>query len=159
MRNTLLAPVCDDACRVLDVLTRGLGPGEGRTLREPSGVHMPLRARRLEDCVAGERFAVGHYHEGRTGTVLTVVPDPEIELLRAPSGMWTPLSHRMPLATGVTVTVTAGSVNVVAVAAHPRLVKLVEVWIANVDANLLRPGLLAGEMRSVAARGGTTSAA
>jgi hypothetical protein len=146
MQHSSVKPVCEAARRLLDELARGLAPGGERNVREPSGVHMPLFVRRLDDCDAGSCFAFGHYHEGRTGTVLTLVPDPEVQLLRAPSGKWTPLSYRTPLAAGAAVIVAAGSVSVVDVAGHSRLVKLVDVWMVNVKANLLVSDLPAKEL-------------
>ena len=141
--------ICDSARRVLDEVTRGLSVGDGRTVSEPSGIHMALRVLRLDDRCAGHRFAVGHYHESAEGRWRTLVGDPEVELLWRPPHDWFPLSLRTPFAFVVTADV-GDTLRVLHPIEQERLVKLVDVWMANVKMNLLRSDGLAEEMRGVA---------
>jgi hypothetical protein len=136
MQKGLPKTVCATAGQVLDRVARDLEPGEGRTLREPSGVHMALRVRRLADDAPSLRFVVGHYHESAVGTAQVLVGDPEVMLLRTESGDWVPVSFRTPFTHVVSVEA-HDSVRLLRGPEHPRLVKLVEVWMRNVEANLL----------------------
>jgi len=123
--------VCSSASATLELLTDGLERGGRAEFRDPTGVHMTLYVERLQDARAGSLFIVAHYHRGRE-----LVPDPEVALLRR-SDAWTPLSIALPLS----VVVTAGNDGIVIGGRreeHRRLVKLVDVWMANVSANLLR---------------------
>jgi hypothetical protein len=114
-------------------------------VREPSDVHMPLRVRRLDDVAPGSLFSVGHYHESTAGTAHTLVADPEVVFLRADSGDWVSLSFRAPFAHVATVDV-GDSIRLLRAAEHATLVKLVEVWMRNVEVNLLHGGGLEEEI-------------
>ncbi len=125
-------PVCSSASDTLELLTSDLEPGGRAEFRDRAGVHMTLFVERLPDVPTGSLFIVAHYHRGREP-----IPDPEVALLRSSGGRWTPLSIALPQS----VVVTAGNDGVVIEGRrdeHRRLVKLVDVWMANVSANLLR---------------------
>lgn len=97
---------------------------------------MTLHVERLADVSDRSCFIVAHRHPAREP-----VPDPEVTLLRTADGCWSPLSIALPLSH----LVTAGTDGVVIATRrddHRRLVKLVEVWIANVRLGLLKQGLL-----------------
>jgi hypothetical protein len=141
--------VCDAARLALDRLTLDIGPGGERTVLEPSGLHMPLRVRRFNDSAHGSLFSVGHYHESTVGTVRALVGDPEVVLLRVQSGVWIPLSLRTPFA-NVAMAETSGFPRPRLSSEHARLVKLVEVWMRNVEANLLRGNVLEEQINRAA---------
>lgn len=124
--------VCQSAAATLELLTNGLQPGERVEVRDRAGVHMTLHVEQLPDGPAGALFVFAHRHVGRLP-----VPDPAVSLLRSTDGRWTPLSITLPLSH----IVTAGTDGVVVAARrdeHRRLVKLVDVWMANVRAGLLQ---------------------
>ncbi len=122
--------VCQTAASTLDFLTRDIEPGERVEVRDRTGIHMTLHVERLPDGPAGSLFIVAHRHVGREP-----VPDPEVALLRTADGCWTPLSITLPLSH--LVTVGPDGVFVARRDEHRRLVKLVELWMANVRLGLL----------------------
>jgi hypothetical protein len=124
--------ICSSASDTLELLTRDLEPGGRAEFRDRAGVHMTLFVERLPDVPAGSLFIVAHYHRGREP-----IPDPEVALLRRHDGRWIPLSIALPLCVVVT-TGNEGVMTEVPSDEHCRLVKLVDVWMANVRANLLR---------------------
>jgi len=124
--------VCSSASATLKLLTDGLEPGGRAEFRDRSGLHMTLYVERLQDARSGSVFVVAHYHRGREP-----MPDPEVALLLRPDGSWTPLSIALPLS----IVVTAGNDGIVIGGRrdeHHRLVKLVDIWMANVRVGLLR---------------------
>ncbi len=127
--------VCSSASATLELLTRDLELGERAEFRDPAGVHMTLYVSPLQVVSAGPSFTIAHAHVGHLGEL---IPDPMVTLLRSLDGSWTPLEISTPFA--CIVTAEAGdSARVVLRDEHRRLVKLVEVWMRNVRANLL-PG-------------------
>lgn len=124
--------VCPSASETLNHLTDGLQLGERIEVRDRAGVHMTLHVDRLPDSPAGALFVFAHRHVGRQP-----VPDPAVSLLRSPHGRWIPLSITLPLSHIVTAD-TDGVVVAGRRDEHRRLVKLVDVWMANVRAGLLQ---------------------
>lgn len=123
--------VCQAAAATLELLTRDLEPGERAEARDRTGVHMTLHVERLADGPAGSLFVLAHRHHGREP-----VPDPAVVLL-CDGEYWTPLSITLPLSH----VLTAGMDGVVIATRrdeHRRLVQLVDVWMRNVRAGLLR---------------------
>lgn len=100
--------------------------------RDPAGTHMDLRVERLGDDHAGS-LLVGHYFESHEGWARTLVPDPEVLLLRTPSGEWVPLSVRTPWGGLVTAEGGGDGVRVVRAGQHARLVRMVEEWMESVE--------------------------
>ncbi len=126
--------VCISASATLELLTRGLEPGERAEFRDPAGAHMTLCVSRFQDVPAGSLFAVAHAHAGHLGELIC---DPSVLVVRAIDGSWTPLEISTPFT--LVVTAEAGdTARVVLRDEHRRLVKLVEVWMRNVRSNLLR---------------------
>lgn len=128
--------VRQSAAATLELLTDGLQLGERVEVRDRAGLHMTLHVERLPDGPAGALFAFAHRHVGRLP-----VPDPEVILLHTANGCWTPLSITLPISH----VVTAGADGVVVAgrrSEHRRLVNLVEVWMSNVRAGLLKQGVL-----------------
>jgi hypothetical protein len=141
--------VCSSASATLELLTRDLEPGERAEFRDPAGMHMTLFVSRLQDAPAGAPFTIAHAHANHFGELIC---DPIVTLLRAIDGSWTPLEIATPFAH--VITAEAGdTARVILRAEHRRLVKLVEVWMRNVKANLLRarPVLQKEEMCSLVA--------
>jgi len=110
-----------------------MDPGERAEFRDPAGVHMTLYVSRFQDVPAGSLFAVAHAHAGHLGEL---VADPSVLVLRVLDGSWTPLEIATPFAH--VVTAEFDPVRVVLRDEHRRLVKLTEVWMRNVSANLIR---------------------
>ena len=138
--------VCNSASATLALLARDLEPGEHAEFHDRSGVHMTLHVERLADGASGSLFTLAHAHSGHLGEL---IPDPRVVVLRSVDGSWTPTEISTPFA--CIVTAEAGDpLRVVARDEHRRLVKLVEVWMRNVRANLLRaqPALRKEEMCS-----------
>ena len=125
--------VCNSASDTLDLLTRDLEPGERTEFRDRTGVHMTLYVERLPDVRAGSIFTVAHAHTGHLGEL---VCDPLVTLLRGPDGSWTPLEISTPFTHLATVELDPR--RVVLRDEHRRLVKLTDVWMLNIRANLLR---------------------
>ena len=125
--------VCSSATATLDLLARDLGPGERTEFRNRHGLRMTLYVERLPDVPAGSRFTVAHAHAGHLGELIC---DPMVTLLRGMDGSWTPLEISTPFARVVTAEV-GDTARVVLRDEHRRLVKLVEVWMRQVQANLL----------------------
>jgi hypothetical protein len=124
--------VCHAAAATLDLLTDGLEIGDRIEVRDRDGVHMALHVERLPAGPAGPLFVFAHRPVGREP-----VPDPEVVLLRAAVGRWTPLSITLPSSHLVTAS-TDGAVVAERRDEHRRLVKLVDLWMRIVSANLLR---------------------
>jgi hypothetical protein len=126
--------ICRSASATLEQLTRDLEPGGRAEFRDPAGVHMTLYVSRLPEVPAGSLFTIAHAHAGHIGEPIC---DPLVTLLRAVDGSWVPLEITTPFAH--VVTAEAGDpVRIVARDEHRRLLKLVEIWMRNVSANLLR---------------------
>lgn len=94
---------------------------------------MTLHVERLADVAPGSLLTVAHAHSGHLGEP---VPDPLVTLLRGLDGAWTPLEITTPFTHLVTVEL--DPLRVVLRDEHRRLVKLVDVWMRQVEANLLR---------------------
>jgi hypothetical protein len=126
--------VCLSTSGTLALLTRDLEPGQRTEFRDPAGEHMTLFVSHLADPAAGSVFTLAHAHAGHLGELIC---DPLVTLLRTVDGSWVPLEISTPFAH--VVTVEAGdAVHVVLRDEHRRLVKLTEVWMRNVEVNLLR---------------------
>jgi hypothetical protein len=127
--------VCSSASATLALLTRDLEPGEPVEFRDGSGVHMTLHVERLADCASGSLYTLAHRHAGHLGEL---VPDPLVTLLSCRVESWTPLEIATPFAHLVTVEL--DPLRVVLRDEHRRLIKLTELWMANIKANLLKQG-------------------
>lgn len=133
--------VCNSASATLELLTRDLDSGERAEFRDRSGVHMTLHVSRLADCAAGSLFSIAHAHAGHLGEL---VPDPLVTLIHGVDGSWVPLEISTPFAHLVTAD-TGDRVPVILRGEHRRLVALVNVWMRNVEVNLLKRDALQGE--------------
>lgn len=120
--------------------------------RDPAGTHMSLHVGHLGDGDAGSLFLLAYYFESLEGWGRSLVPDPEVLLLRTRSGGWVPLSVRTPWVSVVTAEISDGGVRVVLAGEHARLVRLVEAWISNVARAGLVPTerVVAGPNQAVA---------
>ena len=125
--------VCSSASTTLELLTGDLEPGECVEFRDSAGIHMALHVERLADAPAGSLFTLAHAHAGHLGEF---IPDPLVALFRSPDGSWTPLEITTPFAQVVAAEL--DPLRVVLRDEHRRLVALTEVWMRNVEVNLLR---------------------
>jgi hypothetical protein len=94
---------------------------------------MTLHVARLADVAPGSLFTIAHAH---TGHLSELICDPLVTLLHHVDGSWTPFEITTPFTHLVTVEL--DPVRVVLRDEHRRLVKLVDVWMRQVEANLLR---------------------
>jgi hypothetical protein len=124
--------------------TASLAPWSLEVQRDPAGTHMAFHVEHLGDDDAGSLFLLAHYFESLEGWGRSLVPDPEVLLLRTRSGEWVPLSVRTLWESWVTAEIGDGGVRVVRAAEHRQLVQLVEAWMENVE----RAGLLSGRGRA-----------
>ncbi|HEX3775059.1 MAG TPA: hypothetical protein VHV51_11385 [Polyangiaceae bacterium] len=138
MKNTSLRLVGATAAAILDQATATLRSGDSRFLREPTGIHMALRAARLPDHPAGSMFSVGHYHQCRAGAERGFLADPEVVLLRLTSSEWLPLSIRTPFAHVVTLD-TSDTPRLLDSTEHIRLARFVDAWMVSVVQARLLP--------------------
>ena len=73
-----------DASEVLDVITHGLSPGDGRCIDCAPSAFLPLYV----ECLGDGLFTTAHYAQLQGD----LEPDPDVEWWHAPRGTWVPLS-------------------------------------------------------------------
>ena len=133
MKTSSRLSVAPQTAAVLQRATASLAPWSLEVHRDPAGTHMGLHVEYLGDDEAGSLFLLAHYFESLEGWGRSLVPDPEVLLVRAPSGQWVPLAVRTPWGSVVTAESGDGGVRVVRAAEHRQLVQMVEAWIENVE--------------------------
>jgi hypothetical protein len=95
---------------------------------------MTLHIERLGNVAAGSLFTIAHAHAGHLGAL---VCDPMVTLLRDVDGSWVPLKISTPF-TQVVTAEARDEARIILRGEHCCLVKLVNVWLANVRVSLLR---------------------
>lgn len=119
--------VCKSAARVLEALAEGLRTGGSRKVDESGGAFMAVHVERLRDTPFGAVYSVAHYYEQHGD----LVPDPDVTLLRDPSGGWYPLTYEDAYGHRVAAEVNDGDIRV-----RPRaqadLARFLNLWMRNV---------------------------
>lgn len=80
----MMKPISKAAQKFLDTLVAGLEPGSSKKIDNAPGEYMALCVERLTE----DRFSLAHYFE-QNGDL---VPDPDMELWRAPNGRVYPVN-------------------------------------------------------------------